>query len=290
MAWEFETFHYNLKSAELFASVGDCGKIESVWTARMQELMEPFVQNVATNLQDGLNVVVEEMRLKKEYVEEGKRKFAVDRGIPIEDLLPNEIERIEKNATLRVMLDLGLRSLRGKDRLVDQRNEHSKRFRKILEEELPKDWSADAPKVYVTALKKRGRQTRRFLLNDMTAEQRLDAIAASSAVSAMFESVKIDGVEYVDGGVGRGSDNTPIGPVLEQHPEIRTLVVVYLDDEKRLDDQRLRNVHGRRIIEIIPSQDSHGLLGCLNSNPERARKLIELGYRDAMRKLAHKVP
>ncbi|MGN0889446.1 MAG: hypothetical protein ACI4UY_11270 [Kiritimatiellia bacterium] len=65
--------------------------------------------------------------------------------------------------------------------------------------------------------------------------------------------------------------------------EVGTIVVVYLDNEKRLGQDRVRlgDFPGKRIVEIIPSQDTRGIVGSVDPRKMQARKLIDLGYCDA---------
>lgn len=42
-----------------------------------------------------------------------------------------------------------------------------------------------------------------------------------------------------------------------------------------------------KIVEIIPSKNLHGWFGALNFKPKQARKLIKLGYDDAIKVLAN---
>ena len=65
--------------------------------------------------------------------------------------------------------------------------------------------------------------------------------------------------------------------------EVGTIVVVYLDNERRLGQDRvwLGDFPGKRIVEIIPSQDTRGIVGSVDPRKMQARKLIDLGYCDA---------
>ena len=101
----------------------------------------------------------------------------------------------------------------------------------------------------------------------------------------------IDGRTYIDGGWDwKGGDNVPIGPILENHPGIKTVVVVHLDDAEHLSAARRDRVRaaaetaGVRLVEIVPSEDiggAFGWMGVFDSSPETANRLIELGRSDA---------
>lgn len=269
----------------LFASVKDPAKIESLWMDRIGLLMGPFVDGVRTNLQEGLCGVADQMRLRGRYIDEGKRRFATERGILVEDLLPSEIDVITREADVRVASGMARQMVESADRLGNMEPLDGDAYRRMLFAALPKDWKDDAPDVYVTAVAKMSGRARSFLLNRESEDRRVDAIMASCAFPKLFKPVVIDGLEYIDGGcLSYGGDNTPIGPILANHPEVATVVVVYLDDEKRLGSDRVDKggCKGKNVIEIIPSQDSQGLLGCVNSDAERAKSLVNLGYRDAI--------
>ena len=71
------------------------------------------------------------------------------------------------------------------------------------------------------------------------------------------------------------------------------MIVVYLNDEKHFDDKRraknrlmARNA-GVRLVEVIPSEDIGGSLGgwkgVLDTTQQTARRLIDLGRKDAER-------
>jgi len=161
----------------------------------------------------------------------------------------------------------------------------SRRLRQVLRCSLPARKMPDSPAAYLTAVPKDRGGKVVFRLNGLPREAVLDRLMATTAIPAVFDAADVDGVLYVDGGYeSRGGDNVPISPITANHPEIGTIIVVYLDDERRLGTKRVDKggYIGKNIIEIVPSQDSHGLLGCINSDTERSRTLIDLGYRDAL--------
>lgn len=112
---------------------------------------------------------------------------------------------------------------------------------------------------------------------------------ASSTVPEAFGPVRIDGRVYVDGFL---RDNTPIQPILENHPNITTIVVVFLKDKEHLNTKlntklrnRIRNMGekaGVCLIEIIPTKNISGILGvqAANVSTDRVKALIKLGCDD----------
>jgi hypothetical protein len=88
------------------------------------------------------------------------------------------------------------------------------------------------------------------------------------------------------------SDNLPVLPIVENDSGngITTIIVVYLshDPKKRIVQ---RDVGARSLVEIIPSESISLRIGNLDlapvdNRPETARRLIELGRKDARKVLA----
>ncbi|MBQ6008088.1 MAG: hypothetical protein IJL17_06085, partial [Kiritimatiellae bacterium] len=98
----------------------------------------------------------------------------------------------------------------------------------------------------------------------------------------------VNGATYNDGGVG-GGDNVPIGIILERYPEIKTVIVVFLDDEDNIRPGQRNRVRsaartaGVQLVEVIPSKDingTFGICGYIDDSKETVRDLIELGRQD----------
>ena len=213
----------------------------------------------------------------------------------------------------------GYRILRGEKfplpSLLDRKG-----LERMLLERLPEVWPANGPAVYATALEcrirlwgpwgRRGYKLRRFRVDrEPNSEKRVRFLLASSAIPWGFPPVKIDGASFVDGGwEARGGENTPLAPILDNHPDLRTIVVVRLntgvDDPVPLTrPPRIR----AKIIEIRPSKTLPGPLanvdealealdtrrdstirrnirtwsGVIAFDPVYARHSFDLGYADA---------
>lgn len=156
----------------------------------------------------------------------------------------------------------------------------------------------------------RGYRVRRFHLNDERSPGRIrQMLLASSAIPWGFDPVDIDGVRYVDGSFV-GGDNVPIAPILENHPEIKTIYVV------RCNSRQIEPFAGfsspeRRIVEICPRQTLPGILdgldsvvgglglldgstfkslsGDLSFDADYARTYFEAGYSDGLHALSSKI-
>ena len=172
----------------------------------------------------------------------------------------------------------------------------SSKLAAALDGALPTNWPAGTPAVYATAFDKGDdKPTATWMLNGESHERRVLILRASAAIPVGFDTVSIDGKNYVDGGwEAKGGNNVPLGPILERHPEIKTAIVVYLADEKHLNRDRFEKnraaatAAGVRLVEIVPSEDiggAFGWAGVFDVSPETARHLIELGRKDARKVL-----
>lgn len=173
----------------------------------------------------------------------------------------------------------------------------SSKLATALTNALPAEWPANAPDAYATAFKKGSEgETSTLKLNGEPHEQRVSMLLASAAMPFVFDTVEIDGKTYVDGGwESRGGDNVPLEPILENHPDIKTVIVVYLDDERHLNKKRLEKNRKAayavdvRLVEIIPSENIGGAFdgwqGVFDASPETAKHLIELGRQDTRKQL-----
>ena len=171
----------------------------------------------------------------------------------------------------------------------------TKGLQDVTRNTLPPKWEDAAPRAYATALRKLpGNEFCKevFALNNADAETRIEMICASASVPVFFGTFSVKGEAYVDGGwEEKGGDNVPIAPILDNHPQVKTVIVVYLKDERHINPaqrERVRSVaemKGVRLVEIIPSEDIGGSFGgwegMFDSSPETARRLIELGRKDA---------
>ena len=66
---------------------------------------------------------------------------------------------------------------------------------------------------------------------------------------------------------------------------------IRLDADRRAKNREAASAAGVRLVEIIPSEDINGALGIagtFDTSPETARRLIDLGRRDAEKILAAK--
>ena len=184
-------------------------------------------------------------------------------------------------------------------------------FAKMLDARLPPLWPTNAPTVYVTALEKGfGGKTKTWNINKESHERRVQMLRASAAIPFGFDAVPIDGKNYIDAGFEfekfkikiLDGDNVPLQPIIDNHPEIKTVIVVHLANEKYIPKQRRdKNRQAAAVakvplIEIIPTEyigtkpqkinGKWNVGGAMDTSPETARRLIELGRTDAREALA----
>lgn len=277
-------------NAALFASWPDLKGVEKLW---LKNIGKVFVAN------EKILQLASEKKLA-EFRDAKLREYADIADIPVEKLpaasraviieeAEDEFRRMGLLTDFTTALKMYEDSLQGKasDGLCD-----GVAMRRVLEDNLPKNWPGKTPRVYVTALATDSWTAKAFCLNEGLPEERICRLLASTAIPVFFPPVVIDGMSYVDGGWNaKGGDNTPIGPILNNHPEIKTVIVVYLTDEKnqRRRVNKAAEQSGVRLIEIVPSENISGKMngwqGVFDSSPETVRHLIDLGRKDARRVL-----
>ena len=281
-------------NAALFASWPDPKGAERLW---LENLNKVFVPNARV-------IQVASERKFAEFLDGKLRSYAEIAGIAVPELPADSRKAIEAEARDEftrkgVLRDLTAAMKTAQDALGSKTVDgicDGNALRTVLENNLPTNWPRATPRVYVTALVNDNWQTATFCLNEGSGEDRILRLLASTAIPVVFPPVAINGKTYVDGGwETRGGDNVPLRPILDRHAEIKTVLVVCLDDENHLDaNRRGKNrkaaaVAGVRLVEIIPSEDiggAFGLQGVFDIAPDTARRLIELGRKDARKVLA----
>lgn len=250
---------------------------ETLWLENMEDVFTLNTNRVGETVQKTLDTVAESMRIAEKTGEKW-------RGW-VHFILSSTL-RVAENTVVATETDTE------REGYID-----SSRLAAALDANLPAAWNANAPDVYATAVKKdAGKAAETWKLNGMTHGERILALRASAAIPFGFDTVRIAGKTYVDGGwEWKGGDNLPIAPILANHPEIKTVIVIHLDDVEHLSVARrdrvraAANAAGVPLVEIIPSEDIGGLVfgwqGVFDASPETVRHLIELGRKDAREKL-----
>lgn len=281
-------------NAALFASWPDPRGAERLW---LENLGKAFVPN------DRVLQMASERKFA-EFLDGKLQTYAEIASIPAASLPEDSRRVIEHEARDEftrkgILRDLATALKTYQDSLVGEACDglcDGNVLRTVLEDNLPTNWPRATPRVYVTALLNDDGKPQAFCLNEGSSEDRILRLLASTAIPAVFPPVKIDGKVYIDGGCEvRGGDNTPLKPILGNHPDIKTVIVVYLKDEKHLGAfRRAKNrdaasAAGVRLVEIIPSENINGAFGVggvFDTSPETTHRLIELGRRDTRKALA----
>lgn len=106
-------------------------------------------------------------------------------------------------------------------------------------------------------------------LNGHTKQEMIDILLASSAMPVIYEAVKINGKEYLDGGL---TDNEPIKPLYDLG--VRRFIIIGLDSNKIFEHYKYP---GAECYVIYPSHDLGDLFsGTLNyiTNAKHFRELL----------------
>ena len=282
-------------NAALFASWPDPKGAERLW---LENLGKVFVPN------DSILQMASERKFA-EFLDGKLREYAEIAGVPAASLPEDSRRVIEREARDEftrkgILRDLTTALKTYQDSLAGEASDglcDGRAMRIVLKESLPKNWPRATPRVYVTALANDNWQTATFCLNEGTSEERILRLLASTAIPVVFPPVALQGRTYVDGGwESKGGDNVPLKPILDNHPEIKTVIIVYLDDEKHLARHRLAknrkdaDAKGVRLVEIIPTENIGGAFdgwtGVFDTSSETARHLIDLGRKDTRKVLA----
>ena len=257
-------------NAALFATRPDAA--ERLWLEKMDEVFSLNTNRVAESIQRTLNDASNAVEIAEKTGKNWKG---------VASFLLNSLVRVADDY---VKLKSSRESRIG---YID-----SSKLAIALDETLPRTWHRKWPVVYATAVEKGGGgASKTWRLNDETHERRVSMLRASAAIPFGFDTVSIDGRSYVDGGwEDEGGDNVPITPILDHHPEVKTIIVVHLNDERHIKPaqrDRVRSVaekKGVRLVEIIPSEDIGGAFGgwegMFDASLETARRLVELGRKD----------
>jgi len=100
-------------------------------------------------------------------------------------------------------------------------------------------------------------------------------LLATSAIPLVFPNCEIGNVQYSDGGIPKLGDNSPVDPLYIR--DCKTLIVVHSHPRSKTNK---KNYSRSEIIDISPKDD---LGSFLKFDGKSAKRLIDLGYKDAKR-------
>lgn len=197
------------------------------------------------------------------------------------DIAPGKILSVDLSVVLRHLARVGLRPAGALLTLARSLAEHGVFSRKGLLRlidaymDIDKITGASIP-CYVTCCERTAGRPTYFKINGCDRARAISLLLASSAIPVVFRPERIDGGDYIDGGA---ADNVPVQPVYDEGCDL--ILVVHVSRTGLVDKHRFPNA---RIVEFVPSEAQGGFIaGTLDFSPERARRRIEQGYRDAIR-------
>lgn len=129
-----------------------------------------------------------------------------------------------------------------------------------------------------------------FILNQLSEQEKVTCLLASSAFPIALKERELGGARYIDGGVPVFGSNMPVAPLY--HLGFRRFVVIHCSSRAEVSEwseigklnimiNREQYYNGAVFIHLYPGEDLGGIFsGTANFNHEYIMKNIELGYRD----------
>lgn len=120
-----------------------------------------------------------------------------------------------------------------------------------------------------------------FRLNSLTQDEQVRVLLASAAIPLAFPRQKINGKNYVDGGIGgwqRAGGNTPIKPLVEFG--CTHILVTHLSDGSLWSRRDFPNI---TVLEIRPQGIERGIGDLLDFSGTSIEDWIDQGHRDTVR-------
>lgn len=152
-----------------------------------------------------------------------------------------------------------------------QRDGFERVLHQYLKPSMIKDHKID---LMISCGRANSKQVEYFKLNDQTSKRMDDILFATTAVPMLYNPVSIGGNYYCD---PMKSERAPLAPMINSKCE--TIIIVYLDRSQRLNK---RELNGKKIIEIVPSQDlGSGIYGSFDFRKSVIEHSIDLGGNDA---------
>lgn len=129
---------------------------------------------------------------------------------------------------------------------------------------------------YVAAAKLPTFEAEYFKINDYKNEIARDMVLASASLPLVFDSTKVLGEYYIDGGI---VDNVPIKPVYDEGCNV--ILTVSLNDDDSVIDKKL--YPNAIILELFPRNLHENVFtGILNLDGECKKRRIDEGYNDTI--------
>lgn len=148
----------------------------------------------------------------------------------------------------------------------------------IIDKYLDLNIIADYPcPIYAAAVNLKTIDVVYFKLNGKSHSQIKEIMMASSAIPIIFGRQKIEGVDYVDGGVEiLNGDNLPLKPLYDEGCSQIIAISMYKETIIEKDEKC-------KVYEIIPSKDLGDFrTGAMDFSLKGARMRLEEGYKDTI--------
>lgn len=129
---------------------------------------------------------------------------------------------------------------------------------------------------YVAAAKLPSFEAKYFKINNFPNEIARDMVLASASLPLVFDSTKVLGECYIDGGI---ADNVPIKPVYEEGCNV--ILAVSLNDDDAIINKKL--YPNAIILEVFPKRLHENVFtGILNLDCDAKKRRIKEGYYDTI--------
>lgn len=158
-------------------------------------------------------------------------------------------------------------------------------LQQLLDGALSQPDRSPPPLCFATCKRLDDGQVRYFELRHLiNSGYRRQILLASSALPGVFPPVVVDGERYIDGGAN--GDNIPVYPLTLEG--ISTVLVVHLSREEPAAAPQFPEIE---VIDLFPSENLGGFFsGTVDFSPDGARRRINIGYQDGIRRLSTLVP
>lgn len=158
-------------------------------------------------------------------------------------------------------------------------------LQQLLDGALSQPDRSPPPLCFATCKRLDDGQVRYFELRHLiNSGYRRQILLASSALPGVFPPVVVDGERYIDGGAN--GDNIPVYPLTLEG--ISTVLVVHLSREEPAAAPQFPEIEA---IDLFPSENLGGFFsGTVDFSPDGARRRINIGYQDGIRRLSTLVP
>lgn len=158
-------------------------------------------------------------------------------------------------------------------------------LQQLLDGALSQPDRSPPPLCFATCKRLDDGQVRYFELRHLiNSGYRRQILLASSALPGVFPPVVVDGERYIDGGAN--GDNVPVYPLTLEG--ISTVLVVHLSREEPAAAPQFPEIE---VIDLFPSENLGGFFsGTVDFSPDGARRRINIGYQDGIRRLSTLVP